>query len=124
MWGASRAMAFREEPTAEFIVPATEDTPKATPVVGKFTVTNGEGNMLFEGENTIVTVGVDDVITLKASIAVDGGAPAKLKVYKPKPTLPPARHAILEDIEFDDALIAKMMANIAANGMTLADLGG
>ena len=73
MWGAARAMAFREEPTAEFIVPATEDTPKGTPVVGKFTVTNGEGNMLFEGENTIVTVGVDDVITLKASIAVDGG---------------------------------------------------
>jgi hypothetical protein len=28
MWGAARAMAFREEPTAEFIVPATEDTPK------------------------------------------------------------------------------------------------
>ena len=74
MWGAARAMAFREEPIAEFIVPATEDTPKGTPVVGKFTVTNGEGNMLFEGENTIVTVGVDDVITLKASIAVDGGA--------------------------------------------------
>ena len=124
MWGAARAMAFRQEPTAEFIVPATEDTPKGTPVVGKFTVTNGDGNMLIEGENTIVTVGVDDVITLKASIAVDGGAPAKLKVYKPEPTMPPATHAIFEDIEFDDALIAKMMANIAANGLTLADLGG
>ena len=63
MWGAARAMAFREEPTAEFIVPATEDTPKGTPVVGKFTVTNGEGNMLFEGENTIVTVGQNDVLS-------------------------------------------------------------
>ena len=51
----------------------------------------------------------------------DGG---ELKVYKPEPTLPPATHAIFEDIEFDDELIAKMMANIAANGMTLADLGG
>jgi hypothetical protein len=121
MWGAARAMAFREEPTAEFIVPATEDTPKGKPVVGKFTVTNGEGNMLFDGENTI---GVDDVITLKASIAVDGGEPSKLKVYTPEPKLPPATHAIFEGIEFDDALIAKMMANIAANGMTLADLGG
>ena len=31
---------------------------------------------------------------------------------------------VVDDIEFDDDLIAKMMANIVANGMTLADLGG
>ena len=36
----------------------------------------------------------------------------------------PGKHAVFDDIEFDDDLIAKMMANIAANGMTLADLGG
>jgi hypothetical protein len=31
---------------------------------------------------------------------------------------------VFDDIEFDDALIARMMANIAANGMSLSDLGG
>ena len=36
----------------------------------------------------------------------------------------PAKHAVFDDIEFDDDLIAKMMANMASNGMTLADLGG
>ena len=36
----------------------------------------------------------------------------------------PAKHAVFDDIEFDDDLIAKMMANMASNGMSLSDLGG
>jgi hypothetical protein len=35
-----------------------------------------------------------------------------------------AKHAVFDEIEFDDALIAKMIANIATNGMSLPDLGG
>jgi hypothetical protein len=66
------------------------------------------------------------VITLKATIAADEVAVVaetpKLKVHQPEPEKKP--HAVFDDIEFDDALIAKMMANIAANGMSLADLGG
>jgi hypothetical protein len=34
----------------------------------------------------------------------------------------PEEHAVFDDIEFDDVLIAEMMANIAANGMSLEDL--
>jgi hypothetical protein len=36
----------------------------------------------------------------------------------------PAKHAVFDDIEFDDDLIAKMMANMASNGMSLAVLVG
>jgi hypothetical protein len=36
----------------------------------------------------------------------------------------PAKHAVFDDVEFDDDLIAKMMANMASNGLILADLGG
>ena len=56
---------------------------------------------------------------------VTKGEPAKkptLKVHQPEP--PKEVHAVFDDIEFDDDLIAKMMANMASNGMTLADLGG
>ncbi len=125
MWGTARAIACRE-PIAELIIPATEDTPKGTPLVGVFKVEDSNGNVLFEGEHEIVTIGVNDVITLKATIAADEVAVVaetpKLKVHQPEPEKKP--HAVFDDIEFDDALIAKMMANIAANGMSLADLGG
>jgi hypothetical protein len=50
---------------------------------------------------------------------------------KPGPTLrahqPEAEnkvHAVLDDIEFDDSLIAKMFANLAALGMTPQYLAG
>jgi hypothetical protein len=33
-------------------------------------------------------------------------------------------HAVFDDIEFDDALIAKMMANMASHGMSAADTFG
>ena len=69
-------------------------------------------------------VGVNDTITVNPTVAVDGGKPAvlgpKLKVHMPEPAK--TVHAVFDDIEFDDALIAKMMANIAANGLTLDDL--
>jgi hypothetical protein len=48
--------------------------------------------------------------------------PVTLKVHQPEPEKKP--HAVFDDIEFDDALIAKMMQNIGANGMTLSDLAG
>jgi hypothetical protein len=35
-----------------------------------------------------------------------------------------AERSVFDDIKFDDDLIAKMMADIAANGMSLSDLGG
>ena len=52
------------------------------------------------------------------------GEPAekpKLKVHQPEPAK--KVHAVFDDIEFDDDLIAKMMANIAANGMKPDGLG-
>ena len=125
MWGAARAMAFRE-PIAELIIPATEDTPKGTPLVGMFMITDGDTNVLFEGENKIVTVGIDDVITLNASIAVEDAAVVaetpKLKVHQPEPEK--KVHAVVDNIEFDETLIAKMFANLAAHGMALQDLAG
>ena len=55
-----------------------------------------------------------------------GGEPVKLgpklKVHQPEPAK--KVHAVFDDIEFDDDLIAKMMANMAANGISLSDLGG
>jgi hypothetical protein len=108
--------------------PEAEDVVEAETLVGAFTLTDGEGNVLAQATNKIRTLGVNDTITVNPTVSVDGGEPVKLgpklKVHKPEPTPPPATHAIFEDIEFDDALVAKMMANIAANGMTLADLGG
>ena len=58
----ARAMAFREELFAELIIPTTEDRPKGTPVVGVFKVEDSDANVLFEGENKIVTVGINDVL--------------------------------------------------------------
>ena len=96
----------------------------AAELVGKFTITDGDGNVLVEAENKISTACVNVVITITPTVSVDGGKPAvlgpKLKVHVPEPAK--TVHAVFDDIEFDDALIAKMMANIAANGMSLEDL--
>ncbi len=54
-------MAFRE-PIADLIIPATEDTPKRTPLVGMFKVEDSNGNVLLEGENKIVTVAQNDML--------------------------------------------------------------
>ena len=51
--------------------------------------------------------------------------PATLKVYKPEPE--PEKPEVLTKVEvpdFDEALLAKMFANLAAHGMTLQDLAG
>jgi hypothetical protein len=69
------------------------------------------GNVLFEGENKIVTTGTFDAIEVP-----------KLKVHQAEPSKP--ANAMFEDIMFDDDLIAKMMANILSHGMTLADISG
>jgi hypothetical protein len=131
MWRAARAMAYREEP-AEVKVEAAkveewmQAVADAEPLVGTFTVTYGNGAVLAEMTNPMGVIGVNDTITVKPTVSVDGGEPVKLgptlKVHQPEPEN--TVHAVFDDIEFDDALIAKMMANIAANGMTLADLGG
>jgi hypothetical protein len=100
----------------------------AAELVGKFTVMDGDGNVLAEAENKIVTTGVNDVlqVTFDEPVQCTGDTVVKaeytLKVHQPEPER--KVHAVFEDIEFDDALLAKMMANIAANGMTLSDLGG
>ncbi len=130
MWGAARSMAFREEPAPVEVEAAKVEewmaaVAKAEPLVGTFTVTDGNGTVLAEMTNPISVVGVNDTITVNPTVAVDGGKPAvlgpKLKVHVPEPAK--TVHAVFDDIEFDDALIAKMMANIAANGMSLANLG-
>lgn len=47
----------------------------------------------------------------------------RLKLHRPGPQTKSKRvYAIYEDIVFDDDLIAKMMANLAAHGLTLEDL--
>jgi hypothetical protein len=124
-------MAFREEPAKVEVEPAKVEewmaaVAKAEPLVGTFTVTDGNGTVLAEMTNPICMVGVNDVITINPTVSVDGGEPVKLgpqlRVHQPEPEKKP--HAVFDDIEFDDALIAKMMANIAANGMSLSDLGG
>ena len=98
----------------------------ARELVGKFTISDEGGSVLVEAENKISTARVNDVITVSPTVSVAGGEPVMLgptlKVHVPEHEKQP--HAVFEDIEFDDALIAKMMANIAANGMTFADLGG
>jgi hypothetical protein len=90
-----------------------------------FKVEEGSRAVLFEGENKIATVGINEVIKVVYEASAADAAVAetpKLKVHQPEPEKKP--HAVFDDIEFDDALIAKMMQNIAANGMSLADLGG
>ena len=132
MWGTARDMAERV-PVPEFVARRPEIVEMfdkrrdalvadAAEPVGEFTITDGDGNMLVECENKISNAGINDTITINPTVSVDGGEPAKLKAHKPEPTSPLATHAIFEDIEFDDALVAKMMANIATNGMTLEDL--
>ena len=92
------------EPIAEFIVSATENTSKLTPLV---TAMLDEPIQVNTGE------------TVKVTFTREADA-VKLKVHQPEPEKKP--HAVFDDIEFDDVLIARMMANIAANGMTLDDL--
>jgi hypothetical protein len=48
--------------------------------------------------------------------------PVNLKVYEPEPQ--PEELAEVGLPEFDEALLAKMFANLAAHGMTLQDLAG
>jgi hypothetical protein len=51
-------------------------------------------------------------------------APVKLKVHEPEPE--PETDGVLtaDEIVFDEELIAKMFANLAAHGLTLKDLAG
>ena len=49
----------------------------------------------------------------------------KLKVHRPEPEPAPQKvFAQVDDIVFDDELIAKMMANMAKHGMTAEDTFG
>jgi hypothetical protein len=71
----------------------------------------------------VITVAYESVVA--AATHIDRTVPIetpKLKVHQPEPAK--KVHAVFDKIEFDDDLIAKMKANIASNGMTLADLGG
>jgi hypothetical protein len=106
MWAAAHAMARGEE--AGWPVKVETRSPN---LAGKITASADDGNVLFEGENKIVTTGTFDVIERP-----------KLKVHQAEPSKPAA--AMFEDIMFDDDLIAKMMANILSHGMTLADISG
>ena len=52
-------------------------------------------------------------------------APVRLKVYEPDPV--PETPDVLTEVElpeFDEALLAKMFANLASHGMTLQHLAG
>ena len=63
MWGAARSMAFREEPAPVEVEAAKVEewmaaVAKAEPLVGTFTVTDGNGTVLAEMTNPISVVGV------------------------------------------------------------------
>jgi hypothetical protein len=141
MWNAARAMAFREEPLAEFIVPATADRPKDEGLVGNLTVTNCERSVLIEGDNKIVTAGQNDVIKVTNEASADDAgleeavvksgesttdevAAMLVKLRLQQPEEEKKVHAVVDDFDFDETLIAKMFANLAAHGMTLQDLAG
>ena len=51
---------------------------------------------------------------------------SELKVHRPEPEpVPPPKSADpLDDIVFDDAMIARMMANMSSHGMSAADIFG
>ncbi len=146
MWGAARAMAFREEAApvdiaahipaevvarfaeladamyedAKELVEATPEWSKPVALFVPSTEDTPKGVLLEE-------VVFDEPITVKAGETLAATVESnlettKLRVHKPEPAK--KVHAVFDDIEFDDDLIAKMMANIASNGMTLADLGG
>jgi hypothetical protein len=60
-----------------------------------------------------------------AVVCRDESEPIALKLHAPEPDVAGAERDILHDVdlpEFDDALLARMFANLAANGMTLSDL--
>jgi len=112
-------MAFRDEQIAEFVLPATEDTPKREPLVGVFKVEDSDGNVLFEGVGKIVTVGADDMIRLKAAISVDDAA-VKLKVHQPLATL---NALMIQNVSHAASTIA--VSPGASNPLTLPNaLGG
>jgi hypothetical protein len=123
MWGAARAMAFREE------------------VAPKLELTCSDS--LCEDEDKIGEIGLNDTLKLRSLITVDEAAreeirrqtgelaidqvaamavktTPKLKVHQPEPESKAL--ALVDDIEFDEAMLAKMFANLAAHGMTLQDL--
>ena len=125
MWAAARARAFREE------------------VAPKFEVTCSDS--LCEDEDKVIDIGVSDTTKLRSSITVDEAArketilkareftidvdvvtPVKstpnLKVHQPKSEK--KVDEVVDDINFDETLLAKMFANLAAHGMTLQDLAG
>ncbi len=109
MWGAARAMAYREEVPAKLELtcspslcedecselptcvhePEAEDVVEAETLVGTFTLTDAEGNVLAQATNKIRTLGVNDTITVNPTVAIDGGEPVKLgpklKVHQPEP---------------------------------------
>jgi hypothetical protein len=146
MWGTARDMAERV-PGAELVarrIDTVESFDKlrdalvadAKELVGKFKISGGDGNVLVEAEDKIVRTGSNDVLTVnfadpvqrgngdtiqaKYAVSMPGDKPV-LKVHQPEPGK--KQNAVFEDIEFDDALIAKLMANIGANAMTSADPG-
>jgi hypothetical protein len=119
MWGTARDMAERV-PVAEFIQRRPEIVEMfdkrrdalvvdAAELVGNFTMTDGDDNLLAEADNRVTTKPVFE------------GA-VTLKVRHPDPE--PEALSVVDDIEFDETLIAKMFANLAAHGMTLQDLAG
>ena len=125
MWAAARTMAEGEQREAE-------------PLVGTLKVEDSDGDVMFEGENKLVSTGFDAVVEVRAvensgveAMIVSPPEPEpktkrpKLKVHRPEPEPAPQKvFAQVDDIVFDDELIAKMMANMAKHGMTAEDTFG
>ena len=123
MWGAARAIAFREEvaPTLEL----TCSDSRCEDVVIKV----GVNDNTKLGSSITVNEAARNEMTLKAgefTIGEDVVMPVKttpnLKVHQPKSEK--RVDEVVDDIEFDDTLIAKMFANLAAHGMKVQDLAG
>jgi Type III restriction enzyme, res subunit len=76
---------------------------------GTFTVTDSDGKVVAEAEARVKTKPqFQDAVTLK--------------VHQPDPEQD--ADSVVDNIEFDETLLAKMFANLAAHGMTLKDLAG
>ena len=159
MWGAARAMAFREEPAevdipfdvhtmdrrvytpldlpssvetvhyeddaqpiAAVCVPPTPEPPKGVPVA---VTLFSEPVQVNAGETLHVefTASSKDWEVRGSEVTVfDKDGKPNLKVHQPEPEK--KVHAVVDDIEFDEMLLAKMFANLAAHGVTLQDLAG
>jgi hypothetical protein len=110
MWAAARLMAQGDEPEREEFEGSDLD---------------GEQDEADTGLARPGDLPADDEGEAPESEPEATAEPVVLKVHRPEPEPAVEKPAIQEDLDlpkFDEELLAKMFANLAAHGMTLADL--